>query len=62
MSNLNSVATRLIHSGRNKRVTLGSVNPVIQRASSLVFDSLEEKKKQHKTVLKAGYFMGVAVR
>ncbi|MFY1027410.1 cystathionine beta-lyase [Actinobacillus seminis] len=58
MSNLNSVATRLIHSGRNKRVTLGSVNPVIQRASSLVFDSLEEKKKATQNRFKGGLFYG----
>ncbi|MCK3657476.1 cystathionine beta-lyase [Pasteurellaceae bacterium Pebbles2] len=40
-----SLATTLVHSGRNKRVSQGAVNPVIQRASSLVFDSLADKKQ-----------------
>lgn len=38
------IETALIAAGRNKRYTLGSVNSVIQRASSLVFDSVAEKK------------------
>ncbi len=40
-----SLSTALVHSGRNKRVTQGSVNPVIQRPSSLVFDSVADKKQ-----------------
>ena len=39
-----SLATALVHAGRKKRYTLGSVNPVVQRASSLVFETLEDKK------------------
>ena len=39
-----SLATTLVHAGRKKRYTLGSVNPVVQRASSLVFETLEDKK------------------
>ena len=39
-----SLATALVHAGRKKRYTQGSVNPVVQRASSLVFDCLEDKK------------------
>ncbi|OOE65028.1 cystathionine beta-lyase [Salinivibrio siamensis] len=36
--------TQLIHAGRRKAYTLGGVNPVVQRASSIVFDTLAEKK------------------
>ncbi len=39
------IETALIAAGRNKRYTQGSVNSVIQRASSLVFDSVAEKKR-----------------
>lgn len=39
-----SLATRLVHSGRDKRVTQGAVNPVVQRASSLIFEDLAQKK------------------
>lgn len=38
------IETTLIAAGRDKKFTLGSVNPVIQRASSLVFDSVQAKK------------------
>lgn len=40
-----NIETALIAAGRSKRYTQGSVNSVIQRASSLVFDSVAEKKK-----------------
>ena len=40
-----------MHVGRKKRYTQGSVNPVVQRASSLVFDSLADKK--HATINRA---------
>ena len=46
-----SLATTLVHAGRKKRYTQGSVNPVVQRASSLVFDCLEDKK--HATINRA---------
>ena len=46
-----SLATALVHAGRKKRYTQGSVNPVVQRASSLVFDCLEDKK--HATLHRA---------
>lgn len=36
--------TSLITTGRKKRYLLGGVNPVIQRASSLVFETVEAKK------------------
>lgn len=40
--------TALVSAGRSKRFTQGSVNTVIQRASSLVFDSVKAKK--HATI------------
>ncbi len=39
------IETALISAGRAKRFTQGSVNSVIQRASSLVFDTVAEKKR-----------------
>ncbi|QIX96297.1 cystathionine beta-lyase [Cedecea sp. FDAARGOS_727] len=36
--------TQLVTAGREKRYTQGAVNAVIQRASSLVFDSVKDKK------------------
>ncbi|QWA11923.1 cystathionine beta-lyase [Sodalis ligni] len=38
------IETALIAAGRDKKFTQGSVNAVIQRASSLVFDSVQAKK------------------
>ncbi|RDE72376.1 cystathionine beta-lyase [Aggregatibacter segnis] len=46
-----SLATALVHAGRKKRYTQGAVNPVVQRASSLVFDCLADKK--HATINRA---------
>ena len=40
-----NIETTLIGAGRSKRYTQGSVNPVTQRASSLVFDSVAAKKE-----------------
>lgn len=40
-----TMQTQLIGAGRKKRYTQGSVNSVIQRASSLVFDSVAAKKE-----------------
>ncbi|WP_077295270.1 cystathionine beta-lyase [Yersinia proxima] len=40
--------TTLVSAGRSKKFTQGSVNTVIQRASSLVFDSVKAKK--HATI------------
>ncbi|AFI87789.1 cystathionine beta-lyase [Aggregatibacter actinomycetemcomitans] len=51
MSKKFSLATTFVHVGRKKRYTHGSVNPVVQRASSLVFDSLADKK--HATINRA---------
>lgn len=36
--------TALVNAGRSKSTPSGSVNSVIQRASSLVFDTVEAKK------------------
>ncbi|PJG83414.1 cystathionine beta-lyase [Caviibacterium pharyngocola] len=58
MSEKHSLATKLVHSGRSKRVTQGSVNPVIQRASSLVFDTLADKKQATINRAKGGLFYG----
>lgn len=45
MAKSKHIDTTLISAGRTKRYTQGAVNSVIQRASSLVFDSVAEKKK-----------------
>jgi cystathionine beta-lyase len=44
--------TKLIASGRDKKWTQGGVNPVVQRASTMVFDSVKEMK--HATANRAG--------
>jgi cystathionine beta-lyase len=41
---LDKLATSLVNAARSKNFGLGSVNTVIQRASSLVFDSVKDKK------------------
>ncbi|MFP1870024.1 cystathionine beta-lyase [Lonsdalea quercina] len=51
-------ATALVSAGRQKKFTQGSVNPVIQRASSLVFDSVEEKKQATLNRAKGALFYG----
>ncbi|KAA8999293.1 cystathionine beta-lyase [Affinibrenneria salicis] len=51
-------ATAYVSAGRKKRYTQGSVNPVIQRASSLVFDSVEEKKRATIDRAKGALFYG----
>jgi len=40
-----NIETTLIAAGRTKRYTQGAVNSVIQRASSLVFDTVADKKR-----------------
>ncbi|UAY78506.1 cystathionine beta-lyase [Pasteurella canis] len=45
MPNQHSLLTAFVHAGRKKRFLQGGVNPVIQRASSLVFESLADKKQ-----------------
>ena len=41
---LDKLATSLIKAGRSKKYGQGSVNSVVQRASSLVFDTVKDKK------------------
>lgn len=50
--------TKLISTGRKKRYTQGAVNSVIQRASSLVFDSVEHKKEAAKNRTNGALFYG----
>lgn len=57
MSN-NNLATKLVHAGRKSRYTQGSVNSVIQRASSLVFETVADKKEATRNRYKGGLFYG----
>ena len=50
--------TALVHAGRSKKYTQGSVNSVIQRASSLVFDTVEAKKLATRNRAKGELFYG----
>ncbi len=50
--------TTLVQAGRSKKYTQGSVNSVIQRASSLVFDTVEEKINATRNRAKGGLFYG----
>ncbi|MCM7621061.1 MULTISPECIES: cystathionine beta-lyase [Enterobacter] len=50
--------TTLVQAGRSKKYTQGSVNSVIQRASSLVFDTVEKKKNATRNRAKGGLFYG----
>ncbi|QYM92574.1 cystathionine beta-lyase [Dickeya zeae] len=52
------IATTLVAAGRSKRVTQGAVNPVIQRASSLIFDSVQEKHHAAVNRAKGALFYG----
>ena len=54
--------TALVNAGRRKKYTQGSVNSVIQRASSLVFDTVEAKNTPPVTAPKASCFMAAAAR
>lgn len=58
MKKTRSLSTLLVHGGRHQRVTQSSVNPVIQRASSLVFNSLEDKKQATINRAKGALFYG----
>ena len=57
MSN-NNFATKLVHAGRKSRYTQGSVNSVIQRASSLIFDTVADKKEATRNRYKGALFYG----
>lgn len=52
------IDTTLVSAGRDKRYTQGSVNAVIQRASSLVFDTVAEKKRATAGRAKGELFYG----
>lgn len=52
------LATTLVHAGRKSRYTQGSVNSVIQRASSLVFDTISDKKEATRNRYKGALFYG----
>ncbi|MFK3706517.1 cystathionine beta-lyase [Klebsiella sp. NPDC088457] len=50
--------TTLVNAGRSKKYTQGSVNSVIQRASSLVFDTVDAKKHATRNRAKGELFYG----
>lgn len=52
------IETALVNAGRSKKFTQGSVNSVIQRASSLVFESVEAKKQATANRAKGELFYG----
>lgn len=56
------IETTLIGAGRGKRYTQGSVNPVTQRASSLVFDSVAAKSMPPRNAPTASCFTADAAR
>ena len=58
MSKFSQLETKLVHAGRKSRYTQGSVNPVVQRASSLVFDSVAQKKNATRNRYKGELFYG----
>lgn len=58
MSKHNKLDTKLVHAGRHFRYTQGSVNPVVQRASSLIFNSVADKKTATQNRYKGALFYG----
>ena len=58
MSKSQNLETKLVHAGRKQRYTQGSVSPVIQRASSLVFNSVKDKKHATLNRYKGELFYG----
>lgn len=58
MKQFKSIETKLVTTGREKQYTQGSVNPVIQRASSLVFDTVADKKIATANRANGGLFYG----
>lgn len=50
--------TLLVNAGRRKKYTQGAVNSVIQRASSLVFETVEAKKQATRNRAKGELFYG----
>lgn len=58
MSKSNKLDTKLVHAGRHFRYTQGSVNPVVHRASSLIFNSVADKKTATQNRYKGALFYG----
>lgn len=58
MSNYSQLETKFVHAGRKFRYTQGSVNPVLQRASSIVFESVTQKKHATRNRYKGELFYG----
>lgn len=52
------IDTALVNAGRDKKFTQGSVNSVIQRASSLVFETVEAKRQATANRAKGELFYG----
>ena len=52
------IETKLVNAGRKSRYLQGSVNPVIQRASSLIFESVQQKKHATANRAKGELFYG----
>ncbi|PHM71163.1 cystathionine beta-lyase [Xenorhabdus kozodoii] len=50
--------TLLVSAGRQKRYTQGAVNPLIQRTSSVIFDTVEDLKQALKNRTKGELFYG----
>ncbi len=55
---IEKINTALVTAGRSKKFGQGAVNPVIQRASSLVFDSVKAKKSATANRAKGELFYG----
>lgn len=53
-----NLTTAFVHAGRKSRYTQGAVNSVIQRASSLVFESVAAKKEATRNRFKGALFYG----
>ncbi len=62
MSEHHTLSTTLVHAGRKKRFSQGSVNPVVQRASSLVFETIADKKHCTKIVTKESFSTDAVAR
>ncbi|NHB94511.1 cystathionine beta-lyase [Photorhabdus cinerea] len=50
--------TSLVSAGRSHKFTQGAVNPIIQRTSSVIFDSVESKKRATKNCANGELFYG----
>ncbi len=55
---IDKLDTKLVTAGRSKKYSHGSVNPVIQRASSVIFDSVKAKKYAAANRAKGELFYG----